>query len=77
MKNLVARASVALTFLLVSATGFAQTDGGGGAGSLDVTPVTDHISGSVTTGLASVGGAVLVAAVTAMGFKWIKGMIFS
>lgn len=44
---------------------------------LDVSGVESYISGDVTTGLATVGGVIIIAAVTAMGFKWIKGMIFS
>lgn len=43
---------------------------------MNVTAVTTYLSGAVTTGIVSVGGALILLAVTAVGFKWIKGMIF-
>lgn len=43
---------------------------------MDVTAVTTYLSGAVTTGISAVGAAIILLAVTAVGFKWIKGMIF-
>lgn len=43
---------------------------------LDVTAATAYLSGDVTTALTAVGGAVILLAALAMGFKWIKAMFF-
>lgn len=44
---------------------------------LDVSGVTDYLGGTALTAVGGVGGAIILLAVAAMGFKWIKGMIFS
>jgi len=43
---------------------------------LDVTAATTYLSGDVTTALTAVGGAIILLAALAMGFKWIKAMFF-
>lgn len=43
---------------------------------LDVTAATGYLSGDVTTALTAVGGAIILLAALAMGFKWIKAMFF-
>lgn len=43
---------------------------------LDVTDATEYLSGDVTTALTAVGGAIILLAALAMGFKWIKAMFF-
>ncbi len=49
---------------------------GASVSAMDVAPVTAYMSGDITTGLGAVGSAILLLAVLAMGYKWIKGMIF-
>ena len=44
---------------------------------MDVSAVTTYLSSDVTTAVAAVGGGLILLAVTAVGFKWIKGLIFS
>lgn len=46
------------------------------APALDVSGAVGFLSGDVTTALTSVGGAVILLAALAMGFKWIKAMFF-
>lgn len=43
---------------------------------LDVSDATTYLSGDVTTALTAVGGAVILLAALAMGFRWIKAMFF-
>lgn len=43
----------------------------------DATGATTYISGDMTLGIVAIGGALLLLAATAVGFKWGKGMIFS
>lgn len=43
---------------------------------IDVTAATTYLSDDVTTALTAVGGAVILLAALAMGFKWIKAMFF-
>jgi len=43
---------------------------------LDVTAATTFLSGDVTDALVAVGGAIILLAALAMGFKWIKAMFF-
>lgn len=51
---------------------FAQDAGG----TLDVSAATSFLSGDVTTAIAAVGGALILLAALALGFKWIKAMFF-
>lgn len=43
---------------------------------IDVTEATTAIEG-LSTPLTSIGGAIIGIAAVAVGFKWVKGMIFS
>lgn len=43
---------------------------------LDTTDAVAFIEGDVTDGIVAVGGAIIVLAALAMGFKWIKGALF-
>lgn len=43
---------------------------------MDVTAITGYLTTAVTPAIVAVGGGLLLLAVTAVGFKWIKGMIF-
>ena len=43
---------------------------------IDVTAATTYLSGDVSTAITAVGGALLVLAALALGFKWIKAMFF-
>lgn len=62
--------SVVPSSLLLSAAAHAQT------ASLDVSEATDKL-GSIDGALVAVGGVIIGLAAVAVGFKWIKGMIFS
>ena len=64
------KVGVALVGSLAAVGGTAQAEG------IDVAAVTGYLSGDVTTAIVAVGGALILLAVTAVGFKWIKGMIF-
>jgi hypothetical protein len=46
------------------------------ASGLDVSGAVGFLSGDVTTALTAVGGAVILLAALAMGFKWVKAMFF-
>ncbi len=50
--------------------------GGSAQAAVDLANVTTAF-GDLTTALTTVGGLVLTAAVTAVIYKWLKGMIFS
>lgn len=63
------RIVLALVGLVASPAVFAQ------ATALDVTAATAQL-GEIGTGIVAVGGALLVAAAIAVGFKWLKGAIF-
>lgn len=54
---------------------FASTAVLAGGGGIDVSGVTSSL-GEVETALAAVGGTLIGLAAVAVGFKWIKGMIF-
>ena len=43
---------------------------------MDTSAVTAYISGAVTDGIEGVGGALLILAGLALGFKWVKAMFF-
>jgi hypothetical protein len=43
---------------------------------LDVSAATTYLSGDVSAALTAVGGAIILLAALAMGFKWIKAMFF-
>jgi len=43
---------------------------------IDVSAATTYIGTDVTAALTAVGGAVILLAALAMGFKWIKAMFF-
>lgn len=43
---------------------------------MDVTAVTGYLGTEVTAAIVAVGGAIILLAVTAVAFKWIKGMLF-
>lgn len=46
-----------------------------GAGSFDISEATSTLS-SVTAAIGTIGGVMIGLAALAVGFKWIKGMIF-
>lgn len=72
-KRVVAKAvafSVVPSSLLLSASVQAQT------AALDVSEATDKL-GNIDGALVAVGGVIIGLAAVAVGFKWIKGMIFS
>ena len=43
---------------------------------MDTTAITTYLQGDVTTALNAVGSAIIVLAALAMGYKWVKGMLF-
>ena len=43
---------------------------------LDTTAVETYISTDITTALSAIGVALITLAALAVGFKWIKGMLF-
>lgn len=43
---------------------------------MDVTAITGYLTTSITPAIVAVGGGLILLAVTALGFKWIKGMFF-
>jgi hypothetical protein len=71
MSRYVAPVSAGLLALVASVPVFAQTVTG-----LDVTAATAYLSGDVTDAIIAVGGALILLAALAMGFKWIKAMFF-
>lgn len=64
------RGLVAASAAVVSAASVAP------AYALDTTAVEEYISTDVTTALTAIGTALIVLAALAVGFKWIKGMLF-
>ncbi len=43
---------------------------------MDVTAVTGYLTTDITPAITAVGAGILTLAAVAMGFKWIKGMMF-
>jgi hypothetical protein len=70
------RIATGSAILVASIPAFAS-DSGTGSGGFDVSSATDFISGDLTSGITAVGGAIIAVAALAMGFKWIKGALFS
>jgi len=70
MKYRVLKAKYYLAFLLALASASANA-------AIDLTPVTTALTTDLTASLVTVGGVLLIAAATAITFKWIKGMLFS
>ncbi len=42
---------------------------------MDITAVTTYLSGPVTAAIVAVGGVILILAVTAKGFGWVRRML--
>jgi len=43
---------------------------------MDTTAAVTYISSDVTGAIAAVGGAIIILAALAMGFRWVKAMFF-
>lgn len=72
MKTLTSQVGLMVMAMMVSLSAAAQ----GSTTSLDTAGAVAQI-GEINTAVAAVGGALVAAAAVAVGFKWLKGAIFS